>query len=96
MGSALASSRSVLELAGVGSVEHRGSFWQLLTETTSIAPPATNTLPRKPSTEAEVSGNLTADQQKEQYFLLDQKLVQMGSLSTITRCTSAIHTLPKN
>jgi len=31
MGSAVASRRSVLELAGTGSVRHRGSFWHLLT-----------------------------------------------------------------
>jgi len=39
MGSALASGGSVLELAGTGSVGHGGSFWQLLTEATPIAPP---------------------------------------------------------
>jgi len=38
MGLALASSGSVLELAGTGSVRHGGSFWQLLTEATFIAP----------------------------------------------------------
>jgi len=26
------------ELVGIGSVRHRGSFWQLLTEATSVAP----------------------------------------------------------
>jgi len=40
MGSALAS----------GSVGHRGSFWQLLTEVTPVDCPATKTLPRKPVT----------------------------------------------
>jgi len=38
VGSALASGRSVLEPAGVGSFGHRGSFWQLLTEATAAAP----------------------------------------------------------
>ena len=38
MGSALASSRSILELAGIGSVRHGGSFWQVLTEATPLAP----------------------------------------------------------
>jgi len=38
MGSALASGGSVLELSGTGSVGHRGSFWQLLTEATPVAP----------------------------------------------------------
>ena len=36
MGSALASSGSVSELAGIGSI--RGSFWQLLTAATPVAP----------------------------------------------------------
>jgi len=36
---ALSSIRSVLEPAGVGSVRHRRSFWQLLTEATPAAPP---------------------------------------------------------
>jgi len=35
----LASSGSVLELAGIGSVGHGGSFGQLLTESTPVAPP---------------------------------------------------------
>jgi len=38
MGSALASGGSVLEPAGTGSVGHGGSFWQLLTEATPVAP----------------------------------------------------------
>jgi len=38
MGSALASGGSILEPAGVGSTGHRGSFWQLLTEATPVAP----------------------------------------------------------
>jgi len=38
MGLALASSRSVLELAGIGSFGHRRSFQQLLTEGTPVAP----------------------------------------------------------
>ena len=42
MGSALASSGSVLELAGTASVGHRGSFSQLSTEATPVAP----TLPK--------------------------------------------------
>ena len=56
--SALASSRSVLEPAGIGSIRHRGSFWQLLTEATPIAPPATKTLPRKPNTERFLDASL--------------------------------------
>jgi len=40
MGLTLASSTSVLEPAGIGSIRHRGSFSQLLTEATSTAPPA--------------------------------------------------------
>jgi len=39
MVSALAISRSVLELAGTGSIGHSGSFWQLLTEATPVARP---------------------------------------------------------
>jgi len=39
MGLALASSRSIVESAGTGSIRHGGSFWQLLTEATSAAPP---------------------------------------------------------
>jgi len=50
MGLALASGGSVLELAGTGSIGHTGSFWQLLTEATPVAPPATKTLPHKPNT----------------------------------------------
>jgi len=38
MVSALASSRSTLELAGTGSVGHGGSFWQLLTEASPVSP----------------------------------------------------------
>ena len=38
MGSALTSGGSVLEPAGIGSIRHRGSFWQLLREATSVAP----------------------------------------------------------
>jgi len=38
MGSASASSRSVLEAAGIGSIGHGESFWQLLTEDTPVAP----------------------------------------------------------
>ena len=38
MGSALVSSGSVLEPAGTGFIRHGGSFWQLLTEATPIAP----------------------------------------------------------
>jgi len=38
MGSALASGGSILEPAGTGSVRHGGSFSQLLTEATPIAP----------------------------------------------------------
>ncbi|KAM9590835.1 uncharacterized protein ACIBXB_005885 [Morphnus guianensis] len=39
IGLALASSGSVLEPAGIGSVGHRGSFSQLLTEATPVTPP---------------------------------------------------------
>ena len=39
MGSALASGGSTFEPAGIGSVGHRGRFWQLLTEATPVAPP---------------------------------------------------------
>ena len=38
IGSALASGGSVLEPAGIGSIRHRGSFWDLLTEATPVAP----------------------------------------------------------
>lgn len=38
-GSALASSASALELAGIGSIEYGGSFWQLLTKAVPIATP---------------------------------------------------------
>jgi len=38
MGLALARSGSILERAGIGSIRHRGSFWQLLTEATPVAP----------------------------------------------------------
>jgi len=38
IGSALESSRSILELAGIDSVRHRGSFQQLLTKATPVAP----------------------------------------------------------
>jgi len=38
-GLALASGRSVLEPAGTGSIRHGGSFSQLLTEATPVAPP---------------------------------------------------------
>jgi len=37
MALALASSESILEPAGVGSIGHGGSFWQLLTETNPVA-----------------------------------------------------------
>jgi len=47
-GLALASGRSILKTAGIGSIGHRRSFQQLLTETTPVAPPATKTLPCKP------------------------------------------------
>ncbi|KAM9591464.1 uncharacterized protein ACIBXB_006257 [Morphnus guianensis] len=51
IGSALAGGRSVLEPAGMGSLEHRGSFQQLLTEATPVTPPpATKTLPHKANT----------------------------------------------
>lgn len=48
MGSALASSRSVLKLAGIGSVGHRGSFWHLLLEATPLPTPC-NVKPVQPS-----------------------------------------------
>jgi len=38
MGLALASSGSVLDLAGTGSIKSGGSFWQLLAAATSVAP----------------------------------------------------------
>ena len=38
IGLALASSRSILEPGGTGSIRHRGSFSQLVTEATPIAP----------------------------------------------------------
>jgi len=38
MGLALVSSGSVLEPAGISAIRHGGSFWQLLTEATSVAP----------------------------------------------------------
>jgi len=38
MGSALASSGSSLEPAGIGTIGHAGSFWQLLAEATPVAP----------------------------------------------------------
>ena len=41
-GSALASSRSVSEPAGVGSIGHGGSFWQLLTEAAPVVPHSQN------------------------------------------------------
>jgi len=52
MGSALASSRSVLEPAGIGSIGHQGSFQHLLTEATPVAPspPVPKILPHKPAT----------------------------------------------
>jgi len=49
MALALSSGGSLLEPAGIGSVRHRGSFQQLLTEATPVAPP-TRTLPRRPNT----------------------------------------------
>lgn len=45
MDSALASSGSLWEAAGIGSVGHRGSFWHLLQEATVVAP----TLPALPT-----------------------------------------------
>ncbi|KAM9590846.1 uncharacterized protein ACIBXB_005895 [Morphnus guianensis] len=50
IGSALAGGGSFLEPAGMGSLEHRGSFQQLLTEATPVTPPATKTLPHKANT----------------------------------------------
>jgi len=50
MGSALASSQSILEMAGIGFFRHRGSFWQLPTRATPVVPAATKTLPFKPTT----------------------------------------------
>ena len=58
MGSALTSSRSVLELAGTGCAQHGGNSWCLLLETTPAAlthpppPPANKTLLRKADTAA--------------------------------------------
>jgi len=34
----LASGESIWELAGIGSIGHGGSFWQLLAEATPVAP----------------------------------------------------------
>ncbi|KAJ7396931.1 hypothetical protein BTVI_140397 [Pitangus sulphuratus] len=50
---ALASCEAALEPAGIGSVRHLGSFWQLLTEATPVRlylpiPSITKTLPYKP------------------------------------------------
>jgi len=45
---ALASNRSILELAGSGSVRHEGSFSQLLTEATVVAPPLPKTCHANP------------------------------------------------
>ena len=39
---ALASGVSVLEPGGIGSLRHRGSFWQLLKEATPVVPPLPN------------------------------------------------------
>jgi len=50
MGLALASSGSVFEPAGIGSIRHGGSFLQLLTEATPVSPSATKTLQRKSNT----------------------------------------------
>ncbi|KAM9590480.1 uncharacterized protein ACIBXB_005736 [Morphnus guianensis] len=50
IGLALAGGGSVLEPAGMSSLEHRGSFQQLLTEATPVTPPATKTLPHKANT----------------------------------------------
>jgi len=50
VGSALTSGRSISERADIGSMRCRGSFWQLLTEATPVALPATKTLPRKHNT----------------------------------------------
>ena len=50
MGMTLASGRSIMELAGSGSIKHRGGFQQILTEASAVAPPATKTVPGKFST----------------------------------------------
>lgn len=50
MGSILASIRHALEPAGIGSVLHGKSFWQLLTEISSVDSPTTKVLPGKPNT----------------------------------------------
>ena len=42
MGSALATGGSILGPAGTGSVQHRGSFWCLLTEATPAVSPLPN------------------------------------------------------
>jgi len=39
MSSPSASGRSILEAAGIGSIRHGGSFWQLLTEAAPVASP---------------------------------------------------------
>jgi len=50
IGLTLASGGSILETAGAGSIRYGGSFSQLLTEATPIAPAITKTLPPKPTT----------------------------------------------
>jgi len=50
IGLALASSESISEPTGTHFIRHGGSFSQLLTGATPIAPPTTKTFPRKPTT----------------------------------------------
>lgn len=44
MGLAFSSDESVLKLAGIGCIRHRGGLWHLVGETTPVAP-TTKTLP---------------------------------------------------
>ncbi|KAM9590855.1 uncharacterized protein ACIBXB_005903 [Morphnus guianensis] len=48
IGSALAGGGSILEPAGIGALEHRGSFQQLLTEATPVTPPLPKPCHTKP------------------------------------------------
>jgi len=79
MGLALASSGSVLEPAGTGSVRHWGSCWQLLTEVTPIAPLTTKILPGKPITYGYV-GEVTSKKSQSNISLLC-KLIQGMSVA---------------
>lgn len=58
IGSALASSGTILEMSGIGSARHGGKFGQLFTETTPVVP-ASKTWPCKPKTSGSYAGTLT-------------------------------------